>query len=111
MVVVPEEFAFAVFVLTPVLKSMVPLRFSPRTTALKVPVVWKKVPFPKGLPFLLEAPAWRVGAKARVVPRRRRAREGILERFMSFKDHLTSTLLSTRFTLITSDIKKTSNHS
>jgi hypothetical protein len=48
-----------VFVLAPVLKIMVPLRFSPRTTALKVPVVWKKVPFPKGFPLLLEAPAWR----------------------------------------------------
>jgi hypothetical protein len=42
----PLEFVVAEFVLTPVLKSMVPLRFSPRTTELKVPVVRKKVPFP-----------------------------------------------------------------
>jgi hypothetical protein len=41
----------------------VPLRFSPRTTALKVPVFEKKVPLPKGLPFLFEAPAWRSVAK------------------------------------------------
>ena len=52
------------FVLTPVLKTVVPLRFGPRTTALKVPVVWKKVPFPKGFPFLLEAPAWVFGEHA-----------------------------------------------
>jgi hypothetical protein len=27
-------------------------------TALKVPEFEKKVPFPKGFPFLFEAPAW-----------------------------------------------------
>jgi hypothetical protein len=36
---------------------------SPLTTALKVAVLEKKVPLPKGLPFLLEAHAWRSAEK------------------------------------------------
>lgn len=59
---VPLLRELVLFGLTPVLKTTVPLRLGPRTTALKVPVVWKKVPFPKGFPFLLDAPArlWEV---------------------------------------------------
>ena len=64
--------------MTPVLKTVVPLRFGPRTTALKVPVVWKKVPFPKGLPFLLEAAAWVFGEHASKAISRKKDREEFL---------------------------------
>ena len=36
-----------------------PTTFKPLSTPVKVPPVEKKVPFPNGLPFLLEAPACR----------------------------------------------------
>ena len=48
-------------------------------TAVNVPELLKNVPFwEKGLPFLLEAPAWLLGEPAKMAAARKSAREEVL---------------------------------